>query len=1393
MAEAFGVAASVATFVEIAFKVTSLCLDYGKKVKHAEGDIKRLQAKIEGLAQLAEDVQQQIKSDKALSTSKKLEKAVLECYSQIESVQKKLEASSSTGRKFMSKFGVRSLKWPFESKDVDKIVLDLERCNANISLALQLDNTRVVLDIRKEIDLKKIPSAASATFDAYSGDQHDLDARCHPDTRQELLEQIKSWAKDPQGKTIFWLNGVAGTGKSTISRTIAQFFFGEGSLGASFFFKRGENERQNTSRFFTTITTQLLRKIPDMISHVREAIDEEPEIAAKTLEKQFDKLIFQPLTNLQLGQDSGGFVLPLVLVIDALDECDGDRDIKTVLHLLAKVQDLTTVQIRVFLTSRPDLPIRLGFHNMTTGTHESMVLQDIPAPTIEHDISVFVKDAFSRIRQEFNRESLDQIPEDWPGEENIKRLAKMAVPLFIFAATICRFVGDTTDWNPERRLATILENNREAPQLEQTYLPVMRQFEAQQPGPHFQKFGAEFRKIIGSIVLLANPLSTGSLASLLDIPKADVDAKLRRLHSVLSVPSDPKLPVRLLHLSFREFLVGDKDTEKSWFRVDEKETNSLLTTKCLQLLSASLKENMCSMEYPGKRRTELDLEKIEKAFPAHIRYACLHWVHHLMNSSKLIHDNDEVDNFLRGYLLYWLEALSLLGRLSDSIRFIDDLCFATDEHEGSGALAFLCDAKRFILQNRWIVDQAPLQLYSSALIFSPQKSIIRKVFQGHIPRWIRRLPKTPESWGAELQKLEGSDYFSNVLAFLPDGRLVSRREGKLCVWNTETGEQTKSFEGKFRYDAAIAVSPDGFIAREMPGGEIILFELETGEQIGRFEGHRGKVRGIAFDHGRRLLASASDDGTVKVWDAVTGSMLKLFENDNRVLAVAFSLRGKLAWGLVGGEISIWDIKTEDGVLSKAGPVAIKTGMSAGIRSLVFVSDTQLALLSEGLYGGGVEIWDLVGGQKVQEIDAEGKVYSMCLLPARQIALGLRGGEIDIFNLEKGQLVKRLRGNQDAVTAVVFSSVNMRLASVSWGEMVRLWDLTTSAQAENSSYERDYPIAGFRDQGLPGLGAGQDQGIPSSPDNRYLAVRFWEAPGTRIWDTSTAEEVARIDFHCYGFPAFSFDGKQIGLMGGVNLVEVGRGTVAIWSMETKSLDISSIRHPDAAAIAFSPDNTKFASASGNLVIVWDFATKSQTNRFQYFSEEISGSSTALSFSPDNRYLSLLSQARGRPCILLWDTKIETESSPSIYRTFLGDDKMYFGGVAFLPGGLLATFVGGYGKRTYAIWVWDIATGNQVRTFGIPTPVRNLRYNAEIGCLESDRGVLESFPSDDAKGKAELNAKYIFLRGDWVTQGVGGHDLLWLPPDYRSLYSFARGNCLTIITQYGALDRYEFAFP
>lgn len=305
-----------------------------------------------------------------------------------------------------------------------------------------------------------MPIAEGAVFGSYI-DQHEVE--CLSGTRTELLQEIRDWVNDPNGKCIYWLNGMAGTGKSTISRTVAKSFRETKLLGASFFFKRGEADRGNARRLFSTITGQLVTSIPQLIPGVRKAIKNDPGILGKSLKKQFDKLILQPLQSLEQASHQTSI---MVIVIDALDECEQDNDIWLILQLLPRVQKLSSVHLRIFLTSRPELAIRLGFKSLANNDHQELALHEIPEPVIEHDISLFLKHRLSEIRK------VRSLPRDWPGSINTQTLVMMSVPLFTFAATVCRVFEDA-QWDPVDSLAEILAYQNEESKLDRTYLPIL--------------------------------------------------------------------------------------------------------------------------------------------------------------------------------------------------------------------------------------------------------------------------------------------------------------------------------------------------------------------------------------------------------------------------------------------------------------------------------------------------------------------------------------------------------------------------------------------------------------------------------------------------------------------------------------------------------------------------------------------------------------------------------------------------------------------------------------------------------------------------------------------------------------------------------------------------------
>jgi hypothetical protein len=690
MAEALGLASSVIAVIDLSAKVASSCSEYYANVKNARDDIERLQREAQGLKATLERVQSLCDglNGVKLQESQSLRDGVKDCEKQLAQLETKLEPR--TRNKLMSRYGMRALRWPLKSNEVDGVIRKLGNCRDNISFSLQVDQEYVILfifhiaevdnvayrvqilNIHQKIVLNRLWSADNAAFDSHD-EEHN--ARCYQGTRVELLRQIDTWASDRGSERIFWLNGMAGTGKSTISRTVAQNFADKGDLGASFFFKRGEGDRGHAGLFIATIATQLVQKLPSLAPHVQNAIDADPVITRKALKQQFETLVLQPLGKIHTDPQKSSRI---VVVIDALDECDREEDVRIIILLLSQVKHITSVQLKFFLTSRPELPIRLGFKDIS-GRYEGLALHQIPEPIVKEDISAFLEQDLAMIRDDYNKsvKSNRRLPADWPGQTNVQILVEMAIPLFIFAATVCRFVNDRRCGQPNEQLAKVLkyQTKSQASKLDATYLPVLNQLLVGVTNTEKRGIVEEFQQVVGSIVILASPLSATSLDRLLGVPEGTVDSRTDLLHSVLSIPSRPDHPIRLLHLSFRDFLVDAEKRETNPFWINEKDVHTKLATRCLQRLSTGeyIKRDICNFQTPERPRADVDRQTIDLHLPPDIQYACQYWVYHLKEGGGIICDNDQVYNFLKCHFLHWLESLSFIGRLQESIGMINNL------------------------------------------------------------------------------------------------------------------------------------------------------------------------------------------------------------------------------------------------------------------------------------------------------------------------------------------------------------------------------------------------------------------------------------------------------------------------------------------------------------------------------------------------------------------------------------------------------------------------------------------------------------------------------------------------------------------------------------------------
>lgn len=527
---------------------------------------------------------------------------------------------------------------------------------------------------------------------------------CQKGTRLKLLEEIVNWAVKGNSK-VLWLQGMAGTGKSAVACSVCQRLAELGLLGAGFFFKRGGGDQATPDKFFATIAHQLLSTRRSTESHIIETINKNNGIIRSDAkaDDQFEQLILQPLRS---SNGSTQNSQTTIIVIDALDECvDSETTtISDVLRLLNKAMVEHCTLLKVFITSRLENRVKRALDSTHIGP-EVLPLDDINRESGAEDIKLFLDKELERIRDCYGLAS------GWPGSDSVDRLVARADRLFIFAATAVLFIEDEDIADPEGNLKSVLDPQKkfQGSRLDATYTPILDQLLRQRTPkgvtPRSKNdreiITKRFRKVLGSIILLAEPLSAVSLAELLGIPLTEVKTALVSLRSVLKIPSDNNLPIELLHLSFRDFLVDEgKDEEYLPFWVDERKHHARLAHRCLKVLKEGkhLTKDICKLGKLGTTREKITRKRVDEHLPAHVQYACLYWVHHWKEGSKeksdaergdmkgdnmkdgpseeddmKMDDESPVDVFLRTHFLHWLEALGLLGKATDSINMISQL------------------------------------------------------------------------------------------------------------------------------------------------------------------------------------------------------------------------------------------------------------------------------------------------------------------------------------------------------------------------------------------------------------------------------------------------------------------------------------------------------------------------------------------------------------------------------------------------------------------------------------------------------------------------------------------------------------------------------------------------
>src|ERR1700719_1658415 len=425
-----------------------------------------------------------------------------------------------------------------------------------------------------------LPRAITANFRC-----NDKLVPCLGGTREEVLDELYWWIShgvehlSQEGiltssehlrvmgtRQIFWINGVAGSGKTTIAYTAAKFCEDKRMLAASFFCSRDNADCSNLKLVFTTIAYQLGQFCPEFKAGLSEVIMSDPDIVYSSVSYQLEKMVVKPLLAMR------NKFPPSLVVIDALDECKDDNSTSTILASLSQhIQKLFPLQF--LITSRPILQITGAFqHPLLNNTTRPMILHEVRLEVIKSDIQCYLTWHLEAIKHRYH------IPGSWPSPTDVETLTNMSSTPFIFAATAARFI-DVADPKGQLRMLlnpTTAVGSSPLQHLDQLYLQVLNI-----AFPDISKhLGVKLCLILGTIAILQDPLSSDQLEDLLE-SDVDVNGYLQRLQAIITAPNDGIGVIRLIHPSFFDFIVNPTRCHNMQFGVNLEEQHTTMAEKCL--------------------------------------------------------------------------------------------------------------------------------------------------------------------------------------------------------------------------------------------------------------------------------------------------------------------------------------------------------------------------------------------------------------------------------------------------------------------------------------------------------------------------------------------------------------------------------------------------------------------------------------------------------------------------------------------------------------------------------------------------------------------------------------------------------------------------------------------